>query len=508
MRYSVRWRFVVGIAAALALATGVTTPARAADISVRMAMPDVLVGAGASADVRPIVFADQGQTLIFTTMTYELSDGLEGVRLAGPADNFDCTSSGPTKVSCPIVSEIYVSPAGNREHHAVISADPGANGETGKITMTFSGGGVKPASLTVDVSVVHGVDLAAGGSQTISVAPGATFGASLEVRNNGDSVVHGAAVTIDTAYAFSARTRFANCLYRDDQPHACVFDQGLEPGVTYQVTLPYRLRRDTYAPSTVAGDFVWRTADGYRNLIKFIEDNGFEGPGTPGTGAKLELKRKVSLAKQTDTDPGNNSQSLTVNVTGRQGADLAAVGVTASAAAGATITLPVGVRNNGPATLDPPVGSPVFIVVTFPAGTEVVTTPAGCMEQTPPPHADYACYTSESGPFRAKTTVTWKFRVKVTKVVVNATGTVAVDDVHDFSKDINEANNVAKIVLNPAKAGNSGGGQSEGEGGGSGGGLPITGPPTSLIGAAGAGLVAIGLAGFLIARRRRTRFEA
>jgi LPXTG-motif cell wall-anchored protein len=44
--------------------------------------------------------------------------------------------------------------------------------------------------------------------------------------------------------------------------------------------------------------------------------------------------------------------------------------------------------------------------------------------------------------------------------------------------------------------------------GGAGGGLPLTGPQTGLIGAAGALLVAAGLAGFIATRRRRTRFQA
>jgi hypothetical protein len=119
------------------------------------------------------------------------------------------------------------------------------------------------------------------------------------------------------------------------------------------------------------------------------------------------------LGKQTDTNPDDNSQSLTVNVTGKQGADVAAVGATAS---GAAVTLPVGIRNNGPATLDLPAGSAVGIDVNFPAGTKVATKPDGCYEQTWP-QTHYTCYSSDFAPFLAKTTLTWKFQVEITKVI-------------------------------------------------------------------------------------------
>ncbi|MFF5289334.1 DUF11 domain-containing protein [Paractinoplanes globisporus] len=503
-------RLLIVAAAAIAVGSAFAAPANAALISVKMFLPDVLVGAGASADIHPIVVGGSHYP-ISSRMDYELSGDLEGVRLAAPEDNgLECTSDGPRKLTCAATPTQPGDPFGYAEQHAVIAADPSALGGTGKLTMSLSAGSIHPVSLTVDVSVVDGVDLTAGGSSTISVKPGATFDAPLQVHNNTDKVVHGAAVTVDAAYAFTAGKQFSNCLYLDGQSNSCVFDQDLEPGATYEVTLPFRPRPDTYAPGKVVGDFEWLTTDDYQNLIKFLKDNGLDGPGTPGTGPKLELKRTGtvgSLARQTDTNPADNTQSLTVNVTGKQGADLAAVGATASGAAGTTVTLPIGVRNNGPATLELPAGNAIGVHITFPAGTEVVAepdvavTPGGCYQQTGTPHVTYVCYTGEFAPFVAKTTITLKFQVKITKVIANAEGSVEVDDSFNFSKDINPANNVAKIVLNPATGGGTGG-----EGGGEG--LPITGPQTALIGGAGTGLVAVGLVGFVLARRRRTRFEA
>ncbi|MFU8854580.1 LPXTG cell wall anchor domain-containing protein, partial [Micromonospora sp. SL1-18] len=47
-----------------------------------------------------------------------------------------------------------------------------------------------------------------------------------------------------------------------------------------------------------------------------------------------------------------------------------------------------------------------------------------------------------------------------------------------------------------------------GEDGGDGGGLPVTGSKTATVAGAGAALLLLGGAGYLVARRRRTRFVA
>jgi len=113
----------------------------------------------------------------------------------------------------------------------------------------------------------------------------------------------------------------------------------------------------------------------------------------------------------------------------------------------------------------------------------------------------YICFADTLIP--AGTTTTWKFALKITKVAPNASGAVEINpacECERFNADTNKSNDVAAIVLNPTATG--------GGGGSGGGGLPITGPQTALFGAAGAGLIAAGVAGFAIARRRRTRFEA
>jgi hypothetical protein len=512
MHRSLRRLALVGAAAAAAAAT-LATPAYGAGPAVDLALPDVTVAAGGSTQIEPILFSDKEVTVTGAAVTYQLSGSLDGVSLSAPDEFTECTSDGPAKLTCTSPFETVIYPDGIiGDFTAGIAATDAALGESGTVKVTFSADGVAPVSRTVDVNVAEGVDLAGGAAKEISVKPGGSFGATLQVQNTTDKVVHGTAVIFDTDYPFVSTKQFANCFYAQGQANACTFDQDLAPGATYQIELPYQLRTDTYAPSTVAGEFEWLTAGDYDDLIKFVGDNGGEGPGTAGNGGTLELQKLSSAAslakqKQTDTNPDNNWQSLTVNATGKQGTDFAAIGATVSGALGDTVKVPVGVRNNGPATLDRSRSgsSAVVAVITIPTGTKVATVPPTCTKsdddslKTKPGALQYACFSSTL--FPSKTQLTWEFGLKITKVVPNAEGAVEVNpkcECDIFSNDINKSNDVAKIVVN----------QSGGSGGSAGGGLPITGPQAGLAGGVGVLLVAAGIFGFIVTRRRRTRFEA
>ena len=80
---------------------------------------------------------------------------------------------------------------------------------------------------------------------------------------------------------------------------------------------------------------------------------------------------------QADTDPSNNWSILSVTVTGKNGADLAAIGDTVTGAAGTVVTATIGVQNNGPATLDTgrSGNAATYMLVEVPAGTSTVAVP-------------------------------------------------------------------------------------------------------------------------------------
>ena len=267
----------------------------------------------------------------------------------------DCTEVSPTKLTCPTYGPIDLGPYGIiGVFPARVAAAKAALGKTGKLTVTLTADGIDPVKKTVDVHVVEGVDLAADKDSFISVKPGADFTTELQVHNNSKSVVHGVSVTLGTDYAYESKQQFSNCFYDDDRAAtACTFDQDLQPGATYQVSMPYRLRQDTVGPYSVSGVFEWLTAGDWDDLIKFLKEIGREEPGTPGNGDTLSLRRVATSKglKQTDPKPRNNHQFQFIDVDGK-GPDLSAVGATVSGAVGTTVTMPVGVKNNGRRDLD------------------------------------------------------------------------------------------------------------------------------------------------------------
>ena len=527
MHHRSAWRLLAGPAAAAAAALALTTPAfAAAAATLDISLADITVGVGAETRIDPVLSADRTVTVTGAAITYQLS-GVDGVSLVRPEFG-DCTLTSPTELTCTDPFELELGPDGTAGSFeaGLKAAGSAVAGATGTLKATFSADGAEPVSTTAQVKVAEAVDLTAGRSTEISVKPGAAFNAELTVTNTGTKVVRGAGVLFYTDYAFETTKRFKNCVYRDDKASGCLFEGNLAPGATYQVTLPYRLRKDTAAPGSDAGEFQWLTAGDYAAQ----RPAGGNRAGTAGTGPELRLQpvAKAKAAPQTDTDPDDNWQSLTVNAKGKQGSDVAAVGAKVSGAAGATVQATVGLRNNGPATIDSSrSGEPASMaVVTVPSGTTVVTVPAGCSlaeddsVRTNPKAVQYACYAGFV--FRAGTTVGWKFGLRIDKVVADAKGAVEANppcQCSRFSGDLKKSNDKALLVVNPtdAEPGTGGGDAGDGDGAASGGedggtgggepGLPITGPQGAAFAGAGALLVAAGVAGFLIARKRRTRFE-
>ena len=102
---------------------------------------------------------------------------------------------------------------------------------------------------------------------------------------------------------------------------------------------------------------------------------------------------------------------------------------------------------------------------------------------------------------------TLDFGLRIDKVITNATGhredQRPVPVRRRFHSDLKPANDTAKILVNAAGRNGQGGGRC-----GDGGTLPITGSSTALIAGLGALLLAAGAGGYVVARRRRTRFVA
>jgi hypothetical protein len=304
-------------------------------------------------------------------------------------------------------------------------------------------------------------------------------------------------------YLFEYAGDFSNCEPTDFAGALCTFDEELEPGKTYRLSapLPFQLHQDARSGATLLATSVWWTKDDWE-----LVNRGYPQDGTPGTGSKLRLV-EVSGAKakapQTDPDTSNNYTDISVKVTGNQPADLLVKGATASGKKNDVVQVRPSITNLGPALLEWQSG-PLFRV-TIPQGTTAVEVSGDCQPYTSddewdpwngkwgePGAKEYACQAYEL-PRDAEHG--YEFGLRIDKVVPNASGAVQARLV----ADPNSANDKAAIVINPTGAGGSGGGE------GDGGGLPVTGSSTGLIGGL---LLAVGIGGYVLAKRRRTRFSA
>lgn len=518
---TLRWLAAIGAAGSLLAATAAPATATAPAEGLAVFFPDTTVAIdGPGVQQFPVFYAAKPVVLPpGATLTVDFAD-LDGkVEVAEPDGPRDCTSPSPTRLVCQEPFEIELDENGlTGIFEFELTAAPGAAaGDSGTLTATFTAPGFAPASDQARVRVGEGVDLVAGPDVTTSAAPGKAITDPLTVTNASDTTIDGINILFFDDYPLLPTTRYRNCTYADGRLRSCAFDTPVGPGETFTATLPYTLRKDSFAPSHAVGERMLMTRAEFEDLADSLEKTG-AGIGTPGDGPELKLVRQTSLAArgvQADVDPDNNWTHLEVTVTGRNGTDLAAAGGTLTGAAGDKVKAAIGVANNGPATIaNERSGSPATLVdLVPPPGTTVVGVPERCAPLT----ADGADWNDEdltgADRYRCLPDITliagekelFEFTLRIDTVVPDAAGTVEVnvpcacDGSFPRDKDLNPANDKAKLVVNP-----TGGGA----GGGEGGGLPVTGTPIGLIIGVGALLVLTGMGGYLVARRRRVRFTA
>jgi LPXTG-motif cell wall-anchored protein len=158
-----------------------------------------------------------------------------------------------------------------------------------------------------------------------------------------------------------------------------------------------------------------------------------------------------------------------------------------------------------------------FIV---PPGTTAVSVPRRCHvfdgENLPgssePGKPRYVCVVDNVVPVGA--TQSWEFELRLDREG-ESKGSVRANEPMTWTNgnepDLKPANDQADVVVNAVKSGAGNppaGGAGGGGAGGAAAGLPVTGSNAVLLAGGGALLVALGGVGYLVARRRRTRFVA
>ncbi|RKN14067.1 LPXTG cell wall anchor domain-containing protein [Micromonospora musae] len=509
-------RLLAGLGVAGAFVAASATPAVAAEAPFKITAQDVLVAPG---------FVKQGWIYVspsdtesepafgHTTLDVDLSK-VADFAVVEPAWGWTCDVS-PTKLHCETDLAENEQPSFDYNVTAKDDAEPGQQGD---LTVTLTSGG-KSATGTAGITIAEGVDLVSDEKIEVSGAPGTRVGVPAVVRNVGEAAVDGAVLVVQAEWLAGYGGDFSNCKSSDEGAITfCTFDTKIEPGRSYQLSegLPLKLRPEVRTGAKIPAHLDWWTTDDWA-LTSWPESDV-----KPGQGDELRLveqKTLTSRTPQTDVEGMNSSTIATVRVTGDNPADLAAKGAAATGKKGDIVTVEPSFTNLGPAVLEyQGQGTPEIrpedlpVRISIPEGTTAVGAPFDCVPYLPneewdpwnagwgePGAKEYACQVTESPEGMNNP---YGFELRIDEVRADATGTITTK----LAGDPKSQNDTAKIIINPTNPGGGDGGQGGGDG--DGGSLPITGESTALIGGIGALLLAAGVGGYVVARRRKTRFVA
>ncbi|MCW3813665.1 LPXTG cell wall anchor domain-containing protein [Micromonospora sp. DR5-3] len=515
-----RWLAGLGVAGAFVAASA--TPAAAAEAPFEIVTHDLLVAPGHMDYGWFFAHSTDSESkpkFGRTTVDIDLSKVADFATVE-PSWGWTCDVS-PTKLHCEADLLDGEEPWFD---YMVTGKDNAKPGQQGDLAISITSGG-KTATATAGITIAEGVDLVSDETVEASGAPGTRAGVPGVVRNAGDTTVDGTVLVVQADWLASYGGDFSNCKSDEFGMYAfCTFDTKIEPGKSYQLSenLPIKLRPETRTGAKFPIWLDWWTTDDWNQAFKDWPQDDIK----PGSGGELRLVEQTPRAArvpQTDLDKLNNMTLAMVRVTGNNPADLEAKGATAKGKKGDVVTVRPSFTNLGPAVLEyQGQGTPGIeledlpVRISIPEGTTAVEAPFDCVPYAPgkewdpwnagwgePGAKEYACQVTESPKDMNNP---YEFGLRIDKVLPDATGTITTK----LAGDPNTQNNTAKIVVNPTGAGTPGdGGQGGGgQGGGDGGSLPITGSSTALIAGVGALLLVAGLGGYVVARRRKTRFVA
>ncbi|MFI6267592.1 LPXTG cell wall anchor domain-containing protein [Micromonospora zamorensis] len=513
-----RWLAGLGVAGAFVAASATPAAAEEPSNEVFLYANNALLAAGGEAKAVTLqaftealpddftITVDRAAVTDFATVT--LTDALAGCSEAGSV--ITCKLKGADTID--YVLDLTVE-----------AKDSASIGKKGDLTLTLATKGRANVTTKSTIEVGEGVDLKADEALTVSGAPGESVKAPLRVANVGDKTTNGAVLLLTSTPGITA-ARHSNCsyLYAFGTNFAqCAMDQKIEPGAVLQLdsSSSLKIAADAWAPGEQSGSGWW-FADGDW-ATEFLAE--FPIPADQwekGTGAALTLVPAPSVQarqlRQTDKDSSNNATEILATVTGSQRADAAATGAEVSGAVGKTVSAKVGFVNNGPAMINS--YSPNELVttaeITIPAGATAVTAPEECLPVKDgeeiggygePGGRVYFCEWYEV--LHKGDAAVFEFGLRIDKLA-GAPGSVRLrhfnlDGNGSTVADLDPKNDTAAFVIKGATDGEGDGGTGGGDGG-----LPVTGQSTGLIAGLGALLLAMGVGGYLVAKRRRTRFVA
>jgi hypothetical protein len=241
----------------------------------------------------------------------------------------------------------------------------------------------------------------------------------------------------------------SNCHY-SGRPEAgawCRFDTPIAPGAAYETDAPLHY--------TAAKDTMY----GYNSYVVWpvgaTAPDSFDPSDFPDTGTGTPLGLKSVASGSGFTGSGYGTFATT------QHADYQALGDTVEGKVGETVSITLGVRNNGPGWMNfrwMDADNSGTFVVTPPAGTTITGAPApgeqgdpGPLWNCTPRKAGAKSYTCDiaSTDFKPGDLVTQEFTVRIDRIVPGARGSVrAVENPEYPNRDDDAANDTAAIAVN------------------------------------------------------------
>ncbi|MCI3273531.1 hypothetical protein [Streptomyces cylindrosporus] len=380
---------------------------------------------------------------------HDVSVAVDASSLAGKATMVvtgDCVSTGTLKVRCdvgPLSGRASIDPFFLKPTAAVKA------GDTGAVTYT--------ATASDAATVTGKTDVLVGGPKLVrrpypalnGIAPGAVFERTPAFANTGTaSADKGVMLLVQESEGVFLARDHSNCHYSDgpDVGAWCRFDTPVAPGAAYETDAPlrYTASKDTmYGYNTYV---VWPVGG---TAPDSFDPSDF--PAT-GTGAPLGLKSVASGSGFTGSGYGTFATT--------QHADYQALGDTVEGNVGETVSITVGVRNNGPGRMGfrwTDADNSGTYVVTPPAGTTITGAPGpgeqgdpGPLWNCTPGKAGAKSYTCDIGStdFRPGDLVTQDFTVRIDRVVPGARGSLrAVENPEYPNRDNDAANDTAAITV-------------------------------------------------------------
>lgn len=498
--------------AAAAITLGAPAATAHADDPVRVTVyMDNQITVGASGSPGKTVFA------YVTGLGHNVTVQFDTTRMAGVATvtlPSECRSdSGKTTCPVPETSDWI-------QYAIPLRITPiGAAGASGTINTSVAVNGSPAVSTQSVVTLADGVDLVAANLPGDTVRPGQRIYAPLGFVNAGNRAANGITLTVMARNGLKPFD-YDGCDYAPlgtGTMVTCHFDDIVEPGDALQwVTIDEHGTKTPGFGIDVAAD-----AYGQTRFMYSVNPGSGDAFATKLRSRRTSSGKHITLARvmrprraATEIASGDNGATTFYRVVNTY--DLAATGATATGKAGDTVKVQVGLRDNGPASLDPDrsVAGTTVAAFTFnvPPGVTVTALNHGCLPVNSqgqggplgePGAPRYSCETATHIAPNATFVVT--FELKINTATPNATGTVTVNQIEHPSPDTKPGNDTATVVINPIDSGGAGGGSGSGAGtaGPAGNGLPVTGPQAAVLASGGVVLLLAGAVLYRVARRRR-----